>query len=942
MGGSSAQTVGYWYSFDIHFGLAHAIDALVEVRGGDKPAWVGRQEFSGEIQINAENIWGGIDGEGGIVGPCDVMMGEADQPPNAYLQQAFGEMSAFRGKVTFAFKGGRYGAFNPYPKPIAFKVERILEGWPGDEPWYPETAKVQVTNSSTFLNNIVTTFATGVEGWDLISGSASSFQPGNDGGPCLVFEGSQPGVMRKAIGPGQLDAISLRVKVEDYGPDDPATFDLWDAEDASYVFNFTPVRDVTVDTLQRASFYISSVGSVGAITSGEQPFGTEKLALNIWYVFTLQYDGDGVQATLTEEATGNIIGTVSVVVPRPLVRYQVVRKQTAFGSAGRVKLADVSVKLFSQTIGLPAMNPAHMLYYSKVSPRGEAVPVALMDDENWRAQADTLFAEGFGLCTAWNQAEESAEAFQDRICGVIGGAIAKSRRDGKWRLYLMRGNYDKESLPVLSDADILEWTEQPSVLDDAVNQMQTKWFDPANKEERITAAEHALGAISAYGGVVSQTLNFPEIPVESLALRVNSRELNARSTPLTRLTLVVNRVASSWDTGTYIRLQAPRRGIEDMVVLLGDNDVGATPSSAVKLVVVQDIYSMPETSYVEVQDPIDTSPSAIPLPAPNQRLFESPYVELAAVVPPAELAALQPDVGFVLVAAQRPSSGVNYSLYTAAEGEEFENQGSADWCPTAVIDAGSLSGLETEFLMSEMAGLSNVVVGSAALWGEEICRVDAIDTGTGELTLGRGCADTVPAPHAPSSRIFFYDTWASSDRREYVQGETVRAKALTRTSSAVLALADAPLMQTEIQARAARPYPPARVRINDEAWPVMLAGELTVEAVHRDRVLQADQLFDQEFGSMGPEPGTTYTVRTYVDGVLDDEIEDLAEVALVGLTFSQAGFVAIEISAVRDGLESLYAQRREFIWQTGFNTRVAVGGDRRVSVGGDPRISIGA
>ena len=47
----------------------------------------------------------------------------------------------------------------------------------------------------------------------------------------------------------------------------------------------------------------------------------------------------------------------------------------------------------------------------------------------------------------------------------------------------------------------------------------------------------------------------------SLALRVSSRELAARSTPLVRISPVCARKAAAWDAGTYVRVQAPKRGI---------------------------------------------------------------------------------------------------------------------------------------------------------------------------------------------------------------------------------------------------------------------------------------------------------------------------------------------------------------------------------------------
>src|SRR5690348_18455859 len=87
MGGSKKQTVGYWYDWAMAFGWCKGpVDALLELRGGDKTAWQGRMTASGQITINKPNLWGGEDstsgGSGGIVGTMDVMFGEAAQAPN--------------------------------------------------------------------------------------------------------------------------------------------------------------------------------------------------------------------------------------------------------------------------------------------------------------------------------------------------------------------------------------------------------------------------------------------------------------------------------------------------------------------------------------------------------------------------------------------------------------------------------------------------------------------------------------------------------------------------------------------------------------------------------------------------------------------------------------------------------------------------------------------
>ncbi|MHC3980113.1 hypothetical protein ACIPL3_22990, partial [Pseudomonas aeruginosa] len=110
--------------------------------------------------------------------------------------------------------------------------------------------------------------------------------------------------------------------------------------------------------------------------------------------------------------------------------------------------------------------------------------------------------------------------------------------------------------------------------------------------------------------------------------------------------------------------------------------------------------------------------------------------------------------------------------------------------------------------------------------------------------------DTVPAPHEAGALIWFYEDWATEDTREYVTGETVNVKLLSRTSSATLAESLAPVDSLRMNQRQARPYAPGRVLVCGVAYPTKTYGVLTVSWAHRNRLLQADQLVDSSASSI--------------------------------------------------------------------------------------------
>lgn len=1034
MGSSKKATVGYWYKLLLHFGWCQGpIDAFLQFRGGDRPAWQGELTESGQIYVDAPELWGGTESEGGIQGYCDVMFGEPDQAPNAYLTANLGaDQTAYRGRSGIVFKGGKYGAFNPYPKPASFKIRRILQGWDDDAPWYPEKAVIGLTGGTdTLVRGIVNT------GMDLViptqdtgtwSGAAEAAPPGlwimagpdryvlwgfsaahyslTGGAPWVESIGSLGGSggERQGVYAAGLYVICGGLNGLYVSSDQAISFshlaspeypqlgyiaagnDLWLGM-SYYVPEFQKASspygpwtsagtpDVAMAVGAALHFHggifrlggaesgapkIISTNEGDAITVDGLPAFAAATTISClaagqvgsdprWVAGTdsgeiLYHDGGGW--ILSPDTLGTycraarFIDGHFVMCGDGIIATSVDGETWVIARSDANQYASIAGLVLGALVpGLKAMNPAHMIYDGLVSQNMQSEPAALIDVGSFEAAADQLFDEGFGLCTTYDPDSESIEGFRQRICNVIGASCSRSRTDGKWRLHLIRGDYDLESLPILSDDDILEYQEEPSTLDDAVNQVVIEWFDPEAKEERSTAPLHALGAIQAAGGVISETIAYREIPLESLAQRVGARDLRSKATPLKRMTLTTNRVPYAWLIGEFFRLQAPKRGIGDMVCMVGDIDVGTLRSGAIRLVAVQDVFAMPDTVYIIGEPGGDPNTPTDPVAATLQLAFEAPYVELAGTLPNAELAAVPVDAGYLQVTAVRPLTGLNYSLFTAPTGEEFSDAGLGDWCPSAlVVESAGL--LNTTFTLTGASDLTVVDLGTAALWDGEIVRVDALAAIAGTVTLGRGCGDTVPIAHAAGSRLYFYDAWSASDFREYSAGEVVSAKVLTRTGSARLPIDWAPPMSVEMDQRATRPYPPGQVAINGEAIPTALFGTLSASWAHRDRLLQADQLVETSEAGIGPEPGTTYTVRWYLDDDLEQTDAAIAGTTSPDYTPSGDGVVRVEIQSVRDAIESWQQHVRTFLYTAAeVDFRITESGDVRVTESADHRIT---
>lgn len=98
------------------------------------------------------------------------------------------------------------------------------------------------------------------------------------------------------------------------------------------------------------------------------------------------------------------------------------------------------------------------------------------------------------------------------------------------------------------------------------------------------------------------------------------------------------------------------------------------------------------------------------------------------------------------------------------------------------------------------------------------------------------------------------------------------------------------------------------VQINDSSVvPPLVSNEFSLSWHHRDRVLQADQLVDASMGSIGPEPGTTYTARVHLNGVLVETVAGIAGGTLENYSYAGDGLMRIDVAAVCNGLESWQA-----------------------------------
>ena len=234
-----------------------------------------------------------------------------------------------------------------------------------------------------------------------------------------------------------------------------------------------------------------------------------------------------------------------------------------------------------------------------------------------------------------------------------------------------------------------------------------------------------------------------------------------------------------------------------------------------------------------------------------------------------------PEVGKLLTWAAAPSGDAyQYQIHTRQGADSYVQRGTAPFGATATLAANLTPGATSLTITGLLDGdLAEDTDATGQAQGANLIRIDSewlswrtrTDNGGGTWTLNtlyRGVLDTVPALHAAATRVRFLSDAMGTTEDEYALTASVDAKYLPQTGQGTLPLASASNLPITLTQRVQRPYPPADVQINGASYPAAILGAYALSWKHRDRTQQLS-VIGQPDASIGPETGTTYTLRLY-------------------------------------------------------------------------------
>lgn len=862
MGKSSSQVVGYKYYAGLMVAIGNRIERFIGFNA-DKRGWIAVEKTENQaIKVDLPDLFGGDEKEGGFVGYIDLHLGSDDQEQNEYLaKHVSADVSAYPNLSYLVYRGARI--FKPYlgadpifvedlnkgfqlvsmsgmMKEVLYWVSRINVKNDGTEQWYKPKAPILDIGSDPTLDKtpaFSSTISINCDGnftidtrsidseWDESLIHQSFFSHSLSAGSGWYGE--------DRWNDNGMGNMSVLVKF---------IFDVQAVHKVKVSFNteqfptepYSPSVDATA--IDGEIIYESGASTTGAVPRHDYEFtfsGTE-LHVSIIVAPHVYHRTPDDETIGYSNRIGNIIGFSSY----PLV------------TGGFTTIFDI--------------NPIHKIREILTDDTAMNKPQSSVNDDNFIAAADRIFDDGLGI--SWAIQEKTCKEAIDELLYHIEAGIRVNRQTGKYEVVLFRDDLiDFDNLLSFGKHNIKDFTPEIANADELVNVLNVSYYDRINiKESAFNVYEN--GNVRTTNQEITQDVKFPYFMNLRNSEKVANWKLKQLSTPTWK---------GSFTTGIYearklnrydvIKLTWSDLDIVDLPVRVMKISLGDGVDNTVSIDFIEVIpYSNLDYGSIKIDPPVDGQPQE---PLPNIGIaFEMPYYEAVQNFGQTQVdleLSNNKNLGYLLASAKKPqSNSINAILYTSS-GAEFKQQNILNYAPNLMLDQ-DIGLLDTNFLVKDIDSISEAEFGSCLIVDSEIMIYESYDADTKMITVKRGALDTHPKTHLADAMAFFYDAYSSYDLTQYVEGETVEARIVTRTPSAKLSLSDTQLLSVNMDSRAYRPYPPKNIKINDEYYieKTIISSDVVVTWSDRNRVQETGgSLLGWTDGSVTKETGVTYSIE---------------------------------------------------------------------------------
>lgn len=687
MGGKSQSTIiGYKYYLGMHVVPCMApIDGISEIWFNDRQAWIG-PPGSEEITVNAFNLFGGKEREGGVAGYIDYEHGEVargvvpssdgiplyapvDQEPNDYLRQVLyegaytpanangayavdtynpGLVSAFRGTVGMVFRKFYWGN-NPYIKPMRLKAQNVLSSYPDNDTlysppqlatkgsWLPTLAPIceeyAMDNVAIYVSFDNTGSFTSPEDKQMLRDQAvlTWLETLRNAGSNVAFRieehrNANPQTSYQAIPFTDSDVDGAKAWVE--GLAAPSGLTSWRAALQNAKAFFDAAETALLGAVAQNTDYAPAL--VGTPSDRVEDVG---IAPGIRKIILFMSDGNPTSGTyqagldeLAEISNYQLYGIAIDTVGD--LRYIDNTPADGIPIITEQNLDGMSVALSSPFRSWADLNAAHILRDVLINPvfGGSGDPTEI--GTTFATVAQTFFDEGMGLSFKVSNPSDRA-AFRELVESHAGCVTYMDRTTGKWEIKAIRPDYSTGSLFTFENPTITEWIghEKPQQfeLPNHITLVYTRRED--GEPASISATNNA--AIQVVGRLIPDKVTLEGVTCPALATKVLQRELLARTQTWRSGQIRVAYCPSTLNLGDPFIINEPRLGIDNEVMRVTEIEESDGRDNSIVITFTQDIfqYDLADTAATATDTATTGTPTAVAQPSSTIFYEELGYFE---------------------------------------------------------------------------------------------------------------------------------------------------------------------------------------------------------------------------------------------------------------------------------------------------------------------------
>lgn len=668
------------------------------------------------------------------------------------------------------------------------------------------------------------------------------------------------------------------------------------------------------------------------------------ISINLPELFGGEKQGGGFVGTLrfyggaaAQAANAHIAGVIDELYPAYGGQSHIVLEECYIGTSAQLRPMSFEVERYTNSLGLSSenqiigedLNPVEVMHMVMTTRWGMlGVSPSALDVQSFLDAAPVLASEGNGMSLLVTSANQGKSVIEE-ILRQIDGILYQDPSTGEIVLTLIRNDYDPAEVPEFGPSEIAAIRSfTRGSWQDTINQVRVQFTNRARKYETSSAVEQDMANINMQGRLRTATISFPGCHRANLANALAAREISQLSVPMFSTSLELNRRAGQLRPGDPFKLNWPEYGINGLLMRVNRFNLGELVNGRIVIDASQDEFSNRVPVFAPPEDSGWEPVNRMAVPIINALPLEAPFF-LAANFATGEGVDLEANEGYFMNLARLPAlgqfgfstrveqpasfssfvQGVSETLYTRTA-RLSATLGRLTGFGTGTVSTLTVSGVtDGSTLAAVLADASvddmRLGINLFTMNGELMSYQTATNLGGGEWNLNnvrRALMDTHFQEHAADSILFFLDEGEAVVPGPFNATNSMSFRFQSYTDRDATPWEDALVEALTPTRRRERPLRPAFIQVAGSRTPAEITTTGAVEVSWRRRLRQAGSIRFENDADQGAEAGTTYTLRTYLNGTLQTGLTQTGiDAASTNVTIPAAwvGTIRFEVEAVR-------------------------------------------